>query len=241
MNNEQAKHKQEILAALFASKEIFATQQMNIQKAILIPAALYTFKYKSLDVVDRILNEYNSLSGTVRVEAIAYWFKHVAGFNSEYSSKLKAYVTTLAKRSKGEPAYTSEVMVNGKPILFTYDKAHLDICKRQELYYWNIAPVVIKELKVRSDLPKITQGIEVELARALATASLTPEAIAAHFATIVQRIEQLSKSNKTAVWVAEFNSQHADKEDKEETAYPEITEVEQHLIEESLSFDEVEP
>jgi hypothetical protein len=222
----QSSEKLAILKSLESSINFIGTFQDNFHSKVLIPSTLYTFRYKNCDLIDTILNSLMTVKGTVRYEAVAYWYKHIAGFNTKYSTQLKGYITVLAHKNKQLPLYASEVLLHSEPIKFTYDVKHLDICKRVEFRYWKIAPVIHKELKVPTDVTKVTAGVEIQLARALAMHAMTESEITNHLSTMVARIIQQSNSVKTKEWVTLYNAQKAPSDVVE---YTDLTDVEEAL------------
>ena len=234
----QMKERALILKSLQETITFIGTLQEGFHRKVIIPATLYTFKYKSTDLVDTILNELLTVKGTIRYESVAYWFKHMAGFNTEYSEKLKGYITTLACKS-GQPAvYVSEVVdyKTGLPVKFKYDAKHLDVCKDSKYRFWSIAPVQHKDLKVAEDALKVVSSSEIQLARALALGSLTEEGIASAISGMLDRIRQSQNSKKIKEYVVAYRLQH-----DTPTVLPEVevlSEVEQELI--AAELDQVE-
>lgn len=232
MDALQIKQRDQILAAIHNHVKQYATLQEAMHQNVLVPIALYTFKYKSCHLVDELLNGLLTVKGGVRVEAVAYWFQHVAGIYPEYSKKLQGYTSILAHKNKQQPLYQSEVLNNGSPIKFTYDVEHLNICKKPKFRFWAIAPVEVKELKVRTELDKITKGVEVEMARALATSGISQDALKAHIDAMFNRVNNLAGSSKIKLWVAEFAAQNT--QVKDTVSYEELPDAVIADTEESL-------
>lgn len=175
------------------------TVQGNIHE-LLIESTLFTFKYKGegVDVVSKILNNLTGVRGSFRVESVAYWYRQIAGIDCTFNSKTDRYDCRLAN-----DRYLSE-----QGITFTYDKAHLALCKLDSNRFWKVAPVIIKDLKMPSDVEKTTNSAEIMLARALAGGSLSEVEIQAHLVNMLDRIKLLATGSKTKEWLDTYYLQN---------------------------------
>ena len=93
-------------------------------------------------------------------------------------------------------------------VTFTYDKVHVATLKEEKFRFWKVAPVQIKELKLATDLDKVTASAEIQLARSFAAGQIDQASIAAHVASMTARIVQLANSGKTKEWLNDFYTQH---------------------------------
>lgn len=107
--------------------------------------------------------------GQTRVESIAYWFTNIAGIISKYDSKSGKFVCTFAVNKKGVH-HTSEL-----DIPFTYDKAHLELCKQHN--FKDIAPVKIKDLTIKGDIKALSGGFANSIALAILSNQLTMDQV----------------------------------------------------------------
>jgi hypothetical protein len=169
--------------------------------SVLVMASIYGYKYDNADIAATVLNNLTGVRGSFRVESVAYWLKHIAGFNVAFNEKLDKYTAKFCKA--GEYASSHGVK-------FTFDKAHVSTLKEDKFRFWKIAPVVIKELKLQDDLEKVTASAEIQLARSFAAGNITEAAIAAHVAKMLQRVKTLAESGKTKSWLEDFYLQHPD-------------------------------
>jgi hypothetical protein len=183
------------------------TVQQGVQ-SLLINSTLYAFKYKGegADVIASIMNSLTSVKGSFRVESIGYWYSEVAGIECKFSKD----VWTCS--------YVKDKRLSVLGVLFTYDAPHLQACK--DLKFWEIAPVVIKELKLATEPDKATSSAEIILARALAGHSMTEEDIKNHLATMFDRVKQLANNGKTKEWLGQYYTQHPEANPTESIADP---------------------
>ena len=176
------------------------TIQGSVHKVILM-TSIYAYKYNDANIVNTILNSLTGVKGSFRVESVAYWFKHIAGLNASFDKKLDKWTCKFCKNGE----YKSEWNVP-----FTFDKNHVAQLKLDNLRFWKVAPVAIKELKLQDDIEKVTASAEIQLARSFAAGHITQEALALHLQGMIARVVNLSNNGKTKDWLEEFYTQHPD-------------------------------
>lgn len=187
--------KNAILAALQERVKDITTLQESIHKTVLLETARYVFIYKDCTIVETVLKALTEQKG-FRVEAAAYWFRDIAGIPCDYSDSKGWNGAHLAKDE-----YRSN---NG--IDFTYDKSHLDSCRKESLRFWKIAPVQIKELKL-ADLEKTTSSAEIQLARLLSVGALSEDEVASYLSGMMDRVKDALNSKSVKKWTGEYHAQ----------------------------------
>jgi len=187
-----------ILTKLNEAIKQVTTVQGNVHN-VLIASSIYAYKYNDATIVDKIMSNLHGVRGSFRLESVAYWFKHIAGLNTSFSEKTSTWSTKFNKQNE----YASE-----QGVVFTYDKVHVAILKEEKFRFWKVAPIQIKELKLATDLDKVTASAEIQLARSFAAGQIDQASIAAHVASMTARIVQLANSGKTKEWLNEFYTQH---------------------------------
>jgi hypothetical protein len=189
---------QVIITALNDAVKTIGTVQDSVHKLVVM-GSIYSFKYNDADIVSTILNNLTGVRGSFRVESVAYWFKHIAGLNPTFNTKLDKYTTRFNK----DGGYASN-----HGVAFTFDKAHVATLKLDKFRFWVIAPVAIKELKLQDDLEKATASAEIQIARAYAAGHINESELILHISKMTQRIKSLAESGKTKEWLDEFYTQH---------------------------------
>ena len=201
MNEEQKKKKAEFLAALLKSIDkydrLFGTMQEKLHKNVLLEVTRYVFIYKDTSPVQKLFDTFEKHKG-VRIESIAYWFQHVAGIAFEHNEKKGFHGFHLAKDE-----YQSDLK-----IAFSYDKIHLDECRKIENRYWKVAPVLVKPLKA-PELDKATASAETQLARGLAIGVLTQEEVETHILEMLDRVRDAVNSKAVKKWTADYFLQNS--------------------------------
>ena len=197
------------------------TLQAAIQKTM-IKIAIHGYIFKDANIVATSLNSLMEVNGSVRVNAIAYWFNNIAGFKAVYNEKTAAFSCKFA-----ESDTTSEV--EGFPP-FTYDAAHVALLKVEKYSFWKVAPKDVKALTIFDDVKKVTAGIESQFARALLLGTITPEQIQEHIDGLMERVNVAKASKSTKEWVKKFQEQHS----PYEPAIEEVDEVDAAIFEEGL-------
>lgn len=181
--------------ALFSSLNKLLVQIGTAQQQahdLAIQATCFLFKNRDkLSVLEKMLNSMDNVQGSFRVDSLAYWFTEVAGFKCDVHNN--RWVVTRNR----EPSQHG--------VQFTYDKHQLnDYCKKDNLRFWIIAPVVKKPLKPIEDVSKATQSAEIVLARGLASGTLDEETIQMHLANMFKRVQVLADSGKVREWTDKF-------------------------------------
>ena len=159
--------------------------------------ARHAFVYGDANIVKIALDKYMAVNGTVRVNAIAYWFKHVAGINVNFNEKQGSFTAKFANNE-----YTSDL-----GIAFTYEKEHLNAVKDERFSYWLIAPKDVKELKALDNVSKVTAGVEAQYARGLVLGTITEEEVLKHLEGMMARIQTAKSSKATKEWINKFMAQ----------------------------------
>jgi hypothetical protein len=224
--NTQKQEMDSILANLKKVIKQVNTIQGNVHN-VLLESCLYAYKYKDATIVEKIMSNLHSVRGSFRIESVAYWYKQIAGLNVSFKEKTNTWACKFAKKDD----YLSE-----QGISFTFDKAHFNLLKEDKYRFWKIAPVAIKELKIATDLEKITSSAEIQLARSFAAGLIDEAAIEAHVTEMLKRVKSLSGSKKTKEWLEEFYTQHPDQKPVEsiDPTEAELEQLEAEIVAEEL-------
>ena len=197
------------------------TLQAAIQKTM-IKIAIHGYLFKDANIVATSLDSFMEVNGSIRVNAMAYWFNNIGGFRAIYNEKTGSFTCKFANNE-----YPSEI--EGFPP-FTYDAAHVALLKVGEYSFWRIAPKDVKALTIFDDVKKVTAGIESQFARALLLGTITPEQIQEHIDGLMERVNVAKASKSTKEWVKKFIEQHS----SHEPAIEEVDEVDAAIFEEGL-------
>jgi hypothetical protein len=229
MSNDKAKQDTEkalILTKLNEAIGAINTIQGSVHN-VLVMSSCYAFKYNDTSIIIKVLSNLTNVRGSFRVESVAYWFKHIAGLNASFNEKKNEWACKFNK--SGE--YASD-----QDVAFTYDKAHIALLKQDKFKFWVIAPKQIMNLKLNTELEKITGSAEIMLARAVAAGKLSDADISLHLANMLQRIQQIASTGKTKEWLEEYYLQHPDQK-----PVVELSDADKELAElEALYADEIE-
>lgn len=218
-NKMRESEKELIMKKLSVILKQIGTIQENTH-SLLIDVVLYSFKNRSdLSVVTTVMNSISNYKGSFSVESVGFWLTEIAGIRCEVKEQMWHCKLNRLPSNNG--------------IKFTYDKAHLAECKREELRFWRIAPRVLKELKLAEDITKVTASSEVQMARLLASGKMSETEIAEHVANTMSRVIQIAKSGRTKDFLEEFYLQHPDQKPLEQQIADE--EAEEVAIEELVS------
>ena len=172
------------------------TQQESVHQ-LAIRAVSFTWKYEDTSATKAALNGLASAKGSFRCESLAYWFNHVAGIACIFDSTSDQYKCSFKKGKSSK---------SDLGIVFTYDKIHMAACKKATNRFWLVAPVKIKELKLQTELSKITHNAELNMAKGLLAGELSVEEVKEYLTNSLKRIEQLEKDDKVKAWVDEYLS-----------------------------------
>ena len=154
------------------------------------------------------------VNGTVRVNALSYWFKNVAGFSPVYDEKTSAFTCKFPESNA-----VSEI----EGIKFSYDPAHAAIIKDNRYTFWKVAPKDTKALTIFDDIKKVTAGIESQFARGLELGTVTEEEVQEHISKLMERVQEARASKATKEWVKKFQAQsHVEPEPTEEPVNDEL-------------------
>ena len=173
------------------------TLQENIHK-LAVSTAIHGYIYSDANIVANVLNALSEVNGSVRVNAISYWFKHVGGFAVNQDGKTGHFAVKLCNDT-----FESEIGIK-----FTFDKVHVATLKDERYRFWKIAPKDFKELKAVEDVSKITVGVEAQYARGLVLGTISEDDVIAHLEGMMDRIKQAKASKATKEWIAKFQAQH---------------------------------
>ena len=195
MSTKKTNMENAIMSALHDRVKEITTLQESIHKTVLFETARYVFIYKDCTIVEKVLNALTEQKG-FRVEAAAYWLKDIAGIPCDYNDTKKWHGAHLARDE-----YKSN---NG--IEFTYDKVHLDWCRKESYRFWKIAPVTIKELKL-ADLEKTTSSAEIQLARLLSVGALSEQEVVSYLSGMMDRVKDALNSKSVKKWTSEYIAQ----------------------------------
>jgi hypothetical protein len=227
MSNDKQKEAEKalIMTALNEALGIIGTVQGSVHKVVVL-TSIYAFKHNDASIVNKVLGSLTNVRGSFRVESVAYWFKHVAGLNATFSEKKNEWTCKFNKSGD----YESE-----QGIKFTYDKVHVATLKEEKYKFWVIAPKQNMNLKLNTELDKITGSAEVMLARAVAAGKLSDAEISLHLANMLSRVKTLANSGKTKEWLDSFYLQHPDQKPAVE-----LSEADKELAElEALESEEL--
>lgn len=172
------------------------TQQDQLHKVAVV-TSIYALNWKDTSGIIKLLDGLYQYKTSTRIEALVYWFKHVAGMNVKQKDD-GSFEVKFAKDT-----FESDVNVN-----FTYDVNHMASIRDTRLAFYAIAPVKVVELKL-CDITKVTQSAEIQLARALAAGSITDEQVLEQLQGMMTRIQERKLSKTTKDWLSKYNAQVA--------------------------------
>jgi hypothetical protein len=209
-----------VLKALSEAVKTIGTIQEGVH-SVLLESSRHMMIFGDTSIVAKVLNGLNEVKGFARVEACAYWFKHIAGVNPKFSDK-------IGKWEVGARAF--EEYQSSLGVKFTYDKHHLSACKLPANRFWLIGGVEAKPLKPLDDITKSTTGVEAVLARALLVGTITQDEVVAHLSTMLARIEAAKYSKSTKAWISLYHAQNQievepTSEEREEAELAELLEL----------------
>jgi hypothetical protein len=202
--NEQQKALNSIKTGLATLTKSISTQQQKAQE-LMTMAVWYSFKYSDSDAIKLVVDGLTEVKGSFRIESVVYWLEVVAGFDLEHDKSTGRWSVRRTDREFG----TVKIGEVEKQVKYTYDSTHLNICKLPHLFFWKIAPVEIKKLKLPEDLAKVFDGVEVQLARALAAQKFTTDQIKAQLELVLAGIIKQASSKKTAEWLIKYKEQQS--------------------------------
>jgi hypothetical protein len=233
MSQEKTKSLLSIERKLKDFSKKFTTIQETVH-SILIDSVIHTYKYKGDEAVLMVLDSITHLKGFARVEAVAYWYKHISGLEPSYDEKSETWSVKFSKLSESKAF---------KEVRFTFNADHLNtFCKADKYRFYKIAPVEVKELKLPDDLSKIVLGAEIQMARALVAGTVTLEEVQQACLDMFEKVKSLENDKKVKDWVSNYLAQEAAKNAPSSTKEEEPSTVSATDFRDSLNqSDEVTP
>lgn len=195
----------------------YGTMQENAHR-ILIRAVIYCWKERDCEVIKFACKTLDDVSGSFRIEAITYWLQHVAGLAVTYSDK-EGWGCSFCNKAKSKPKYISALGID-----FTYDKAHLSVCKEDNNRFWKVVPKTPKILKL-PEPEKVFTGSIAQLARLLAINPGQWDNVSHVIDGLKDAIVQESKSAKTREWVDAFILSNPSLQVEEEVSQDELDRI----------------
>lgn len=186
--------------ALTANSTQFKTELKAVVKAmdslqdrihgLCVYSAVQWLKHDNVDTARALVESINPYGGSVRVQAIAYWFTEAVGLSVTIDDKKKSI--TIKKNKSFDWEQESQKI--------------LDFGKDNPFY--KFAP---REKALNT--PKISlEGTAVTMARGLLTGDISPEDIKKAIGELHQLVEMKTRDSKVKSWVDTYKEQNEGKE-----------------------------
>lgn len=166
------------------------SQREKVIHPLLLEAVILTAKSRNTAYIELVLNQFETLSTTIRTEQIKLYFTQVAAFKVSINSETESFKVTMTKG-------------------FDYTlPAYIASLKDAKNRYWLLGSKVDKPKKV-CDFLKVMNGVEIQLARTLNLGLTDTTQLKGLLESTLNNIILLSSSEKVLEWCDDYNDQQA--------------------------------